>query len=221
MLLLLRRTFTSFSRHKKIFIFQFTVSIINFLISFVNYPINFFIILCTKVGYVCVEWRQSWKGSLQYRYKYAFKNIRCCKINVCQENIITDDSLLFNFSLTWNSSHHLFTSLLLSCFLLPCLVLHWLFSSSLLFYSLHFSALVLSSLFSSPLFFFPPSYFLNVSEGDAALLMYQHREKADQYDVIDIDPFGSASIFLDAAVQAVSDGGLLCITCTGSNYYDC
>ena len=103
---------------------------------------------------------------------------------------------------------------------LPCLVLHWLFSSSLLFYSLHFSALVLSSLFSSPLFFFPPSFFLDVSEGDAALLMYQHREKADQYDVIDIDPFGSASIFLDAAVQAVSDGGLLCITCTGSNYYD-
>ena len=166
MLLLLRRTFTSFSRHKKIFIFQFTVSIINFLISFVNYPINFFIILCTKVGHVCVEWRQSWKGSLQYRYKYAFKNIRCCKINICQENIITDDSLLFNFSLTWNSSHHLFTSLLLSCFLLPCLVsssflsfclglpclalpclvLHWLSSS------LHFSALVLSSLFSSLLF---------------------------------------------------------------------
>ena len=102
---------------------------------------------------------------------------------------------------------------------LPCLALSYI-GFPLLFSSLHFSALVLSSLFSSPLFFFPPSYFLNVSEGDAALLMYQHREKADQYDVIDIDPFGSASIFLDAAVQAVSDGGLLCITCTGSNYYD-
>ena len=182
MLLLLRRTFTSFSRHKKIFIFQFTVSIINFLISFVNYPINFFIILCTKVGHVCVEWRQSWKGSLQYRYKYAFKNIRCCKINICQENIITDDSLLFNFSLTWNSSHHLFTSLLLSCFLLPCrvsssflsfclglawlglpcLVLSYIGFSPLLFSSILFTSPLLSRLLSSPLLssFFLPLIFL-------------------------------------------------------------
>ena len=45
--------------------------------------------------------------------------------------------------------------------------------------------------------------------------MYQHKKRGDQYDVIDIDPFGSASPYLDAAVQAVSDGGLLCITCTG------
>jgi tRNA (guanine26-N2/guanine27-N2)-dimethyltransferase len=34
------------------------------------------------------------------------------------------------------------------------------------------------------------------------------------YNVIDLDPFGSSSMFLDGAVQAVSEGGLLCITCT-------
>lgn len=32
--------------------------------------------------------------------------------------------------------------------------------------------------------------------------------------MIDLDPFGSSSMFLDGAVQAVSNGGLLCITCT-------
>ncbi|XP_065826453.1 tRNA (guanine(26)-N(2))-dimethyltransferase-like [Oscarella lobularis] len=47
---------------------------------------------------------------------------------------------------------------------------------------------------------------------DASLLMYQHRVK--KFDVIDLDPYGSPSPFLDSAVQAVSDGGLLCVTCT-------
>lgn len=47
---------------------------------------------------------------------------------------------------------------------------------------------------------------------DASMLMYKH--KKDRFDVIDLDPYGSASQFLDAAVQAVSDGGLMCVTCT-------
>lgn len=34
------------------------------------------------------------------------------------------------------------------------------------------------------------------------------------YDLIDIDPFGCAAGFLDASVQAVRDGGLLCVTST-------
>ena len=90
-------------------------------------------------------------------------------------------------------SHVVFSQFIVSYLVLSCLILTFLFSSSLL---------------SSP-----PT----VSTADAALLMYQHRDKADQFDVIDIDPFGSASIFLDAAVQAVSEGGLLCITCTGDD----
>jgi tRNA (guanine26-N2/guanine27-N2)-dimethyltransferase len=36
------------------------------------------------------------------------------------------------------------------------------------------------------------------------------------YDVIDLDPYGSASQFLDSAVQCARDGGLLCITSTDS-----
>lgn len=55
-----------------------------------------------------------------------------------------------------------------------------------------------------------------VNEGDAMSLMYAHREEKKRFDVIDLDPYGSAAMFLDGAVQAVAEGGLLCITCTDS-----
>ena len=50
--------------------------------------------------------------------------------------------------------------------------------------------------------------------GDAALLMYQNKAARDRFDVIDLDPYGSPTPFLDGAVQAVSEGGLLCVTAT-------
>ena len=56
---------------------------------------------------------------------------------------------------------------------------------------------------------------VTASHGDAALVMYQNREPASaRFDVIDLDPYGTAAPFLDAAVQAVQDGGLLAVTCT-------
>jgi tRNA (guanine26-N2/guanine27-N2)-dimethyltransferase len=73
---------------------------------------------------------------------------------------------------------------------------------------------------------------IRIQHGDATHEMYLSRkpnittntEKAatstpvqppyPQWDVIDLDPYGSAAPFLDGAVQAVQDGGLLCITCT-------
>ncbi|CAZ83342.1 unnamed protein product [Tuber melanosporum] len=55
---------------------------------------------------------------------------------------------------------------------------------------------------------------------DAALSKIQSRDyPSSKYDVIDLDPFGTAVPFLDAAVQAVSDGGLLCITCTDAGVW--
>ncbi len=43
---------------------------------------------------------------------------------------------------------------------------------------------------------------------------------SEKYDVIDLDPYGTAAPFLDAAVQAVrDDGGLLCVTCTDSGVW--
>ncbi|XP_068607214.1 tRNA (guanine(26)-N(2))-dimethyltransferase [Brachionichthys hirsutus] len=58
------------------------------------------------------------------------------------------------------------------------------------------------------------SHLLQASCRDASMLMYEMRGKKDRYDVIDLDPYGSPAVFLDAAVQAVSEGGLLCVTCT-------
>ena len=40
--------------------------------------------------------------------------------------------------------------------------------------------------------------------------MYNHRNPiTERFDVLDLDPYGSPSQFLDSAVQAVSDGGEL------------
>ncbi|XP_020298682.1 probable tRNA (guanine(26)-N(2))-dimethyltransferase [Pseudomyrmex gracilis] len=47
---------------------------------------------------------------------------------------------------------------------------------------------------------------------DATLLMYQHRQ--NRFDAVDLDPYGCPSIYLDGAVQCVSDGGILLITAT-------
>ncbi|KFH42936.1 hypothetical protein ACRE_063180 [Hapsidospora chrysogenum ATCC 11550] len=71
---------------------------------------------------------------------------------------------------------------------------------------------------------------IRVTNDDALALMYRaiaeglskseypgKPAKSHKWDVIDLDPYGTAAPFFDAAVQAVrDDGGLLCITCTDS-----
>ena len=55
------------------------------------------------------------------------------------------------------------------------------------------------------------------SQGDASFVLHQAASTgkvADQFDVVDLDPYGSPAPFLDGAVQAVSDGGILCVTFT-------
>ncbi|KAF0037003.1 hypothetical protein F2P81_009877 [Scophthalmus maximus] len=49
-------------------------------------------------------------------------------------------------------------------------------------------------------------HLLRASCRDASMLMYEMRAKKERYDVIDLDPYGSPACFLDAAVQAVSEG---------------
>ncbi|PRW58454.1 tRNA (guanine(26)-N(2))-dimethyltransferase 2 [Chlorella sorokiniana] len=49
------------------------------------------------------------------------------------------------------------------------------------------------------------------SVGDARLVMLQN---SGLFDAVDLDPYGSPSILLDSAVQAVSEGGLLLVTAT-------
>jgi tRNA (guanine26-N2/guanine27-N2)-dimethyltransferase len=71
------------------------------------------------------------------------------------------------------------------------------------------------------------SYGICVHHGDATHELYQSRRPQQlrnfgkvqgrqhpMWDVIDLDPYGSAAPFLDGAVQAVESGGLLCVTCT-------
>lgn len=50
------------------------------------------------------------------------------------------------------------------------------------------------------------------NEGDANA--YMHTRKQQPAHVVDLDPYGSATPFMDAAVQAVKDEGLLLVTCT-------
>lgn len=44
--------------------------------------------------------------------------------------------------------------------------------------------------------------------------MYQHKDNAAQFDVVDIDPYGTASPFLDGSVQAVK------VRTTVHSFYD-
>ncbi|KAL8759168.1 MAG: hypothetical protein Q9184_003708 [Pyrenodesmia sp. 2 TL-2023] len=56
--------------------------------------------------------------------------------------------------------------------------------------------------------------------GDAkAVMRHAANHAKDSYHVVDLDPYGTAAPFLDAAVQAVTDGGLLCVTCTDSGIF--
>ena len=37
--------------------------------------------------------------------------------------------------------------------------------------------------------------------------MYSHREEKRRVDVVDLDPYGTAAPFIDAAVQCIKEGG--------------
>ena len=62
---------------------------------------------------------------------------------------------------------------------------------------------------------------------DARAYMYSkagnERSSSDSYihrfDVVDLDPYGTAAPFLDAAIQSLADGGLLCVTCTDAGVF--
>ncbi|KAK5056052.1 hypothetical protein LTR84_012603 [Exophiala bonariae] len=43
---------------------------------------------------------------------------------------------------------------------------------------------------------------------------YVHR-----FDVVDLDPYGTAAPFFDASLQALQDGGMLCVTCTDAGVF--
>ena len=44
-------------------------------------------------------------------------------------------------------------------------------------------------------------------------------KSSSKYEVVDLDPYGTAVPFLDSAIQALVDGGLLCVTCTDASLF--
>jgi tRNA (guanine26-N2/guanine27-N2)-dimethyltransferase len=56
---------------------------------------------------------------------------------------------------------------------------------------------------------------ITANTGNAIAYMYSFCDKKG-YDVIDLDPYGTAAPFIDSAIQAINDDGLLCVTCTDS-----
>ncbi|MEM2419714.1 MAG: tRNA (guanine(10)-N(2))-dimethyltransferase [Candidatus Bathyarchaeia archaeon] len=55
---------------------------------------------------------------------------------------------------------------------------------------------------------------VSVKNMDANLLLARHSAPYKRFDAIDIDPFGSPAPFLDSAIRATRDGGLLALTAT-------
>ena len=53
-----------------------------------------------------------------------------------------------------------------------------------------------------------------VKNEDANLLLSSHGAPRKRFDAIDIDPFGSPVPYLDSAIRALRNGGLLCLTAT-------
>jgi tRNA (guanine26-N2/guanine27-N2)-dimethyltransferase len=49
---------------------------------------------------------------------------------------------------------------------------------------------------------------------DAVFLMQKNKAEKKLFDVIDLDPYGSAIPFLDSALADLHTGGLLCVTFT-------
>ena len=61
---------------------------------------------------------------------------------------------------------------------------------------------------------------IQVTTANAMSHMYSFvGEKSTKYDVIDLDPYGTAVPFFDGAMQALNDGGLLCVTCTDAGVW--
>ncbi|KAI9683881.1 MAG: RNA methyltransferase tRNA(m5U54)methyltransferase [Trizodia sp. TS-e1964] len=67
---------------------------------------------------------------------------------------------------------------------------------------------------------------IRTNSSDAIAYMYgiaagihKNEPNAGKFDVIDLDPYGTAAPFLDAALHSLRDGGLLCVTCTDAGVF--
>lgn len=59
---------------------------------------------------------------------------------------------------------------------------------------------------------------IRANEGDAIKFM-SSVPKTNKFHVVDLDPYGSATPFMDAALQAIEDDGILLVTCTDAGVF--
>jgi tRNA (guanine26-N2/guanine27-N2)-dimethyltransferase len=55
---------------------------------------------------------------------------------------------------------------------------------------------------------------VGVEHLDANLFLSQYAAPRKRFDYVDVDPFGSPALYLDSAVRAVRDGGMIALTAT-------
>ena len=55
---------------------------------------------------------------------------------------------------------------------------------------------------------------LSAHAKDAVILMNEMKAQKRYFDVVDLDPYGSANPFLESALSCLGNGGLLCVTFT-------
>ncbi|SCW04241.1 LAFE_0H09186g1_1 [Lachancea fermentati] len=55
---------------------------------------------------------------------------------------------------------------------------------------------------------------VKANQDDANVLMYRNKAANKKYHVIDLDPYGTATPFIDAAIQNIEEDGLMLVTCT-------
>ncbi|AEY98896.1 FAGR075Wp [Eremothecium gossypii FDAG1] len=58
------------------------------------------------------------------------------------------------------------------------------------------------------------SHLITANQDDANVLMYRSKAEGKKFHVIDLDPYGTATPFIDASLQSIEEGGLMLVTCT-------
>lgn len=58
------------------------------------------------------------------------------------------------------------------------------------------------------------SHLVKCNMDDANVLMYRNKAEKVKYHVIDLDPYGTVTPFVDAALQTIDEDGLMLVTCT-------
>lgn len=53
-----------------------------------------------------------------------------------------------------------------------------------------------------------------VTTADAIDLMHEMRKNKDFFNVVDLDPYGTAIPFLESAISTTANGGMMCVTFT-------